>query len=148
MEKEIDVEELLKPRYKVVADFPQGVFKFQVGEILEKKGIHFTGQAKSINENEIDKYPHLFKKLEWWEDRKESDMPEYLKVNTEKTSLFIGDLHKVRELHLFPDPETLNINASKHYVLLEDKSNFYRFNLSHFIPATKEEYENQNNVTK
>lgn len=26
-----------------------------------------------------DKYPHLFKRLSWWEEREESEMPEYVK---------------------------------------------------------------------
>jgi hypothetical protein len=36
----------------------------------------------------FDKYPHLFRKLEWWEERKENDMPDYLK--SVKSNLIVG----------------------------------------------------------
>ena len=75
-------EELLKPRYKVIADFPQwSSFAYKKGDILELKGIHFVGRGttRSINEKDIDLYPSVIKKLEWWEDRKIEDMPEYVR---------------------------------------------------------------------
>lgn len=71
-------EELLIPRRMVMIDFPQwSVFKHKKGDILELKGIHFVGKgtAKSINENEIDNYPEVFRKMEWWE-RDEKDLAE------------------------------------------------------------------------
>lgn len=70
------------PRYKVIADFIQwSVFKYKIGDILYKKGIHFvgSGSARGVNENEIDLYPAIFRKLNWWEERKVEDMPEYVK---------------------------------------------------------------------
>src|SRR4051812_36607757 len=80
------VQELLRPRYLVVADFPQwSAFVHKKDDILELRGIHFVGNgtAKSINENEIDNYPAIFRKLEWWEMREESDMPEYILIKSE-----------------------------------------------------------------
>jgi len=65
------IDDLMKPRYKVIADYPDN--EFSVGEIL-------PDEVVSNEEDEILKYPHLFKKLEWWEERRESEMPEYVKI--------------------------------------------------------------------
>lgn len=121
-------EELLRPRYKVIADFPQGAFRFKVGEILEKKGIHFTGEAKSINENEINKYPHLFHKLEWWEERQEDEMPEYIRYEDEK-------IYKV--LHW--EGATAIIKLRPPDYKLKATMGF-----GEYLPSTKEEFEKQN----
>ncbi len=90
-------EELLKPRRKVIAPYPGSPFK--VGDILYW---HRTGESGFGNDGfysrsshyeivvtlyppgEIDTMPHLFKKLEWWEERKTEDMPEYVKTHDKK----------------------------------------------------------------
>ena len=66
------VEQLLQPRYKVIADYPGNTM--QVGTI-------FT----SILDSYWAKYPANFQKLEWWQDRDESDMPGYVKVTRLKS---------------------------------------------------------------
>lgn len=80
-------EELLKPRYKVIADYPLN--PFTVGEVLlmtsepDKRGYVLNNAPRNVNARFIkdyDKYPHLFKKLEWWENRKESEMLGYVKT--------------------------------------------------------------------
>lgn len=69
-------EELLRPRYKVIADYPKSIFK--VGEILH---VGSMGDLLYCDTNgpRMSQYPHLFKPLQWWEDRKPEDMPEYVK---------------------------------------------------------------------
>lgn len=80
-------KQLLQPRYEVIADYPNSPFK--VGEILNFKEIYpFSGLSFDIPHLGIvapeyfDKYPHLFRRLEWWEKRKPEDMPEYVKHKT------------------------------------------------------------------
>jgi hypothetical protein len=65
------VEDLLKPRYKVIADYP--------GNDTPVGTIHDNEFTVRFHEKTLNSYPHLFKKLEWWEERKESEMPEYVK---------------------------------------------------------------------
>jgi len=68
------VEELLKPRYKVIADYPLGR---KVGTILTECGTNLIDEPLfnvGVNSTvytaaSLDKFPALFKKLEWWEDR-------------------------------------------------------------------------------
>lgn len=66
-------EELLKPRYKVIADYPRSAWR--VGRIIE--GYFLNDLLKS--EVDMRKYPHLFKKLEWWEEITVMDLPDYIK---------------------------------------------------------------------
>jgi hypothetical protein len=82
-------EDLMNPRFEVISDYPNS--PFSIGDILHK---HFyttsiTGmycyvtnkenplQGSSAN-YEIETYPHIFKKLNWWEHREEKDMPKRL----------------------------------------------------------------------
>ena len=62
------VENLMMPRYKVIADYPGMDDSYEIGEVLKPA---YTGI--------VDAYPHLFRKLNWWEERKVEDMPEYVK---------------------------------------------------------------------
>ncbi|WP_319502548.1 hypothetical protein [uncultured Draconibacterium sp.] len=62
-------EQLLKPRFEVIADYPKSIFK--VGEILNGELIYCDTNGPKYSD-----YPHLFKKLNWWENRKESEMPK------------------------------------------------------------------------
>jgi len=62
-------DELLKPRYKVIADYPGSTYF--IGDII--RGAHLI-------QDEYNKYPHLFKPLAWYEGIKKKDMPEYLRT--------------------------------------------------------------------
>ena len=82
-------EQLMQPRYKVINTWPRS--GFPVGLVFE--GTILTDLCKSTIK--CDQFPHLFKRLEWWEERKPDDMPEYVKNNN-------GEVMKVTkwEAHL------------------------------------------------
>lgn len=89
-------EELLKPRYKVIAPWPGTHWK--VGDIFEY-GDHNCFKTESqpsipMHLSVLDEHPHLFKKLEWWEERKPDEMPEYVKHIT------TGKIWRVKEYDL------------------------------------------------
>lgn len=71
-------QELLQPRFEIIADAP--LLKNKVGEIIictEPHGridlnFFFSGIAGICP----DSYPHIFRKLNWWEHRKVEDMPK------------------------------------------------------------------------
>ena len=72
-------EQLLKPRWKVIADFPDSDYK--VGSIEDRDWCKYVN---SEDETEgivwkISDCPHLFKELEWWEERTIEDLPDYVK---------------------------------------------------------------------
>lgn len=138
-------EELLKPRYKVIADYPFNKH-FKVGEILILFSFMKTKSIKDIehyyhhgethqNFEDIwfDCYPHLFRKLQWWEDRKPENMPEYV-TNGENVLKVIK--------HFFDDRYSMpEFKPSIERCLLESGSSVRYDN---YTPSTKEEYENQN----
>jgi hypothetical protein len=77
-------QQLLTPRYEVIADYPFN--PYQIGDLVENIAdtsvflyarINDTDHLSS-NDEIFDKYPHLFRKLNWWEKRKAEDMPKRL----------------------------------------------------------------------
>lgn len=74
------VEELLKPRFKVIADYPGS--ECFIGSVICKSGDSYRDESgfMIMATNKPENYPAIFKRLEWWEDRKVEDMPEYLKI--------------------------------------------------------------------
>ncbi len=81
-------EELLKPRYKVIADYPNS--RYQVGRVVDFIFKHGGWRHEYVTHEGLDydyvstfeEYPHIFKKLEWWEERDEKDIPDYVKSAT------------------------------------------------------------------
>ena len=75
-------ELLMKPRYKVIADYPKS--PFDVGMILTKSGGTnnvFTCE-QAIQKSLVwhpENYPVIFQELMWWEGRTIDEMPEYVK---------------------------------------------------------------------
>lgn len=84
-------QDLMKPRYKVIADYPGN--KMKVGGIIELMPYgSFVGDAFHSKDGskiwfdkyEIDdfkNYPAVIRLLSWWEERKAEDMPEYIRLN-------------------------------------------------------------------
>lgn len=64
------IEQLLLPRWQVIADYPFS--QWRIGNVI---------MQEHDPQVSLESYPHLFKKLEWWEHRKPEEMPEYVKPN-------------------------------------------------------------------
>lgn len=139
------VKELLKPRRKVIAEYFYSPYK--VGDIIiihDDRSVHLTTttyrdefgdnveQANYFNPKIMDTYPHLFEHLEWWENRKPEEMPEYVKLNPENT---VGgdEVMQVLNTEVFVDGIGLLIHKLAH----EQKYTHAKY----FLPATKEQYE-------
>lgn len=71
-------QELLKPRFEVIADYPDSEFK--VGEIEDRDWMKYVNGEDETDGIlwKISDFPHLFRKLNWWEHRKVEDMPKKL----------------------------------------------------------------------
>lgn len=80
----MNAKELMMPRFEVIETYPKS--KFAKGDILERipNAINdwYNADKSLINADilleEIEQYPHLFRKLNWWEKRKIEDMPKRL----------------------------------------------------------------------
>lgn len=73
--------ELLIPRFEVIGTYPKS--KFKKGDMLERipnATNDWYNANKSIDADilleEIEQYPHLFRKINWWEKRTVCDMPK------------------------------------------------------------------------
>jgi hypothetical protein len=132
------VKELLKPRYKVIADYPSSPFK--VGEILsliyrhysELRDVYITKSAEYEDivweDDFFDSYPHLFKKLDWWEERKAENMPQYIHIPG-------GEIVKVASISI--------LNGTVYYPHKTQANMANDFSkLRNCLPATLEEYNN------
>lgn len=120
--------DLLTPRFRVKINYPFSVFK--VGEIIT------TGKNSYLYRT-LKEFPEIFIPIEWWEDREEKDMPEYVKVK--RASLVpkkdIPFFAKVTDrIHTLPV-----LTGFK----LSDGTDGLYANWANLEPATKEEYEKQ-----
>jgi hypothetical protein len=121
----------MEPRYKVLATYPGSPFSvkevYSVGEILQED-FAFTLPR------EIDQYPHLFYKMQWWEERKDEDLPPYLRIfdvvwKVDKWAHGIVE----RQPIAYSDSEK---GRKDHFLSVT-----WYFNKANSLPATQEEYE-------
>jgi len=115
-------EQLLQPRYLVIADYPKSIYK--VGEVLNT-GRHGDILFCDDNGPRMSQYPHLFRRLEWWEHRKPEGMPGYVKFQ-----------EKVYKVIRYRKPNIIRI--------IDDfwKTEIWQeIGEPYWLPATAEEYE-------
>jgi hypothetical protein len=125
-------EELLKPRYKVIADYPGNEWK--VGDILDRDW-GWDGDDESGFKHHVSDYPHLFKKLHWADERPVEQMPRYIKGKervyevTGWSKDIIGHFYPKNKVEVF---------------IKEDSENFsnieWHFFKDQFLPATADDY--------
>lgn len=126
-------EELMKPRYKVIADWPNRK-DFNVGQIITvgeawnpgylMYSIEDCQGKREYLQDFFDQYPHLFQRLEWWHDREE--VPQYVK--------FIANKSKVAKLLKLYHRDMVDIE--------HDGKTIDCLDMELFLPATLEEYNN------
>src|SRR6476620_10336839 len=102
------MNDLMQRRFKVIAEDTTGNFK--VGETFIKSslGDWYESETFEMPEWELKKFPHLFKELQWWEERSLDEMPEYIIDNTSKPKRVI----KVDEWHINTEEDNKEIWAS------------------------------------
>lgn len=108
--------ELLAPRYKVIADYPGSPFK--INEVIPPELILGNG---------LDRFPVIFKKLEWWQERDVSQMPRYLKDKDGKIGMF---------------EQTYDGNLRGSVMVTFENGDATVRNINDFAPATETEYLN------
>lgn len=93
-------KELLVPRFKIIIGYPRSEFK--EGDILVRiKGstndIYHTDEnafVGGIDLEEIEKYPKIFQKLNWWEHRSVKDMPKRLICKAIKDDTDVSEIEE------------------------------------------------------
>lgn len=129
-------EELMKPRYKVVIKYPHYPFDGDVLLVNEKgELIHETeGYPQSVYkilEEDIKGNP-CFRLMEWWEEREKY----FWSDGKPSTPLFVSNIAKT----VFGT--AWGIDLSDGSFALEVNGEKTDANLSNYIPATREEYDN------
>lgn len=89
-------EQLLKPRYKVIADYPKSIYN--IGDIINAGTTSEDCIYCDRDGPRMRQYPHLFKPLQWWEERKGDEPPMYIRSNgivyrVDKWSKSFQDIH-------------------------------------------------------
>jgi len=77
------VDKLLQPRYLVIALWPFSNPKIALRDIFKydsERDVLYSNKGEVLLNEIPDMYPHLFRKLSWWEMRSVEEMPEYLKT--------------------------------------------------------------------
>lgn len=90
-------KDLLRPRFEVINLYPQS--DYSIGEIIILNEENNEGQPYIVGLDckaklysaYFEQYPHLFKKLDWWEYRTEKEMPKKVK------HLLEGDVYEINK---------------------------------------------------
>jgi hypothetical protein len=158
MSAKISTEDLMKPRWKVIADYPNSPYK--VGDLVQLTDLGTTFLCTTTKEWDnanldivdnnryfhieyLEKWNHLFQKLEWWMHRQESEMPEYVKCEcTDFIKFKKGQIVRVEKHQsntYFQWVAWLFISADKQGV--DPMMNCVHY--KNFSPSTETEYLNQ-----
>lgn len=137
-------DELLKPRYELIADYPGNQY-LAIGDIIELKEqcptkwftatLGSNDDAFTFSEMMLDKCSANFRRLKWWEKISEQDLPKYVKfINDAGTFDFVLEIegwiyHK----------NSSAVWAFKY--LWENEPDIKRMSLDGWLPATKDEYD-------
>lgn len=115
-------EELLKPRYKVIADYPG--CNVEVGRVFESE----VGEY-------YDKFPANFRRLEWWQDRNDILPGMFIRFGQ------LDHAHSYYKLIKFleEEPSLWEMEGGRGGV---ENLRLFHFPLHNSIPATEEEYLN------
>ncbi len=141
---DIMVQDLMKPRYKVIADYPHSVD--EIGHIITIEGERYftlSNASKSTQVYPVDKrrttseyynrYPHLFELLPWYVERSVEDLQsvKYLKLVYNNR---IQYLHKVERFN------GENLHGQPLYEYYNKVNHLSTACVSELEPATESEY--------
>lgn len=129
-------EELLIPRFKVIADYPNSLFT--IGDILKYNNV--LGDFIYYDEEGIVRitpkyYPAIFKLLNWWEERSIEELPEYVKNADGVYKTYFSVPTKVDSLWEWTVVHPTKEFGTEVMYIIDNKVE----------PSTKEEYEKINN---
>jgi hypothetical protein len=136
----LSIEQLLIPRYLVIADMPfkPANWMYNVNDIITDDGktTLLDHNGNTIFPLDWDNFTHIFKKLMWWEERKPSEMPHYVKT----IPLFDSPIrfYEVKEWVFYIQRYG---NGEQMIGFINPDDNEYHIGAFAVAPITKEEYE-------
>lgn len=129
VEKNI-IDNLMKPRYELIEDYPG--CNLEVGEIFGYEGIDVEF---------YEKYPKIFRKVNWYEDREEQELPKYLKF------VWDGNLQDVVKVNSwlygnsYAEEKNKTGKLNGFTQLSHTTDSLPRVSLNGWEPATEKEYQ-------
>jgi hypothetical protein len=112
------IQELLKPRYKLIADYPDcrepmgTIFTLSNELAYDKYHVwHYKPYDVVFGtwNRSFDKYPHLFQSLEWWQERPIESIPNYIRfgdIDKQHAIYYIKEWNRFDNL---PEDETKSL---------------------------------------
>jgi hypothetical protein len=130
------IEQLLLPRYKLIADYPGSPFCDVLQPVLSVEEI-LSEDYSMKSEEDINKYPHIFRPLQWWEQRTEEEMPKYIRIKDRVWQVewkeWLGECRPTA-------PLDFTRNRPKGY---EPFSHYWHFDKNISLPITEAEFLHQ-----
>lgn len=131
----LTTEALMIPRYKVIADYPGTAF--EVGEIVrgDKKNVcvNVLSEVDSyIPVKLLDDYPAIFRRMNWAEERKAGEIPDYV---ADKTTGIIYEVTDYAISGEFAEFKCKGYNAEQWMPEW--------LSIEYAIPSTEEAFKNQ-----
>jgi hypothetical protein len=125
-----EVSELLKPRWKVINDFP-----------LMNKDVKYYGESFAISGKMFysKDFPGILQPLPWYAERKEDEMPQYVKLEWNK---------KIQYIHKVESWKGENYIGQPLYEYYNKVNYLSTACVSDLLPATQSEYETYINSKK
>lgn len=125
--EEIKVQKLTHSRFEVIEQFPKS--SWSIGDIIETDGDQYWV-------NELEQFPKIYKKLNWYDKRTEDEMPMYVKFVWYD---IIDEFHKVKEWihgHTYTEQK----NKQGEITAFIGEHNTHQTSLNGWLPATEKEY--------
>lgn len=143
-------EDLLKPRYKVIADYPNSDLPVDliVTMYAPSKWID-NNKNYEFTESELwfKRYPHLFKKLEWFEEIDQQNLPARLFIKHNDIIRRFKKFHSSNVIQLFDNKGEIEYEESIYEKM--DGTGYELYSIQDCQPSTETEYnEYLTNQTK
>lgn len=110
------IEDLMKLRWKAIADYPHS--GHNVGDIIHIDSLPLPRTGTEF----YNKYPHLFKPLQWFEDRESHELPSFIKLKLNEGTIVFNIAYRN-----YLDKEFM-------------KWKFGGNTIDKFLPATEQDY--------
>lgn len=129
----------MRPRFKCIADYPGS--DYSVGQIIPLTNHHSNEFYSRTEDDDVieqesfyKQYPHIFKRLQWWEDRDISELPEYVK-NAADGIVFKVEYnfngHTPSDVHTWNEEARVPFWHSLHHLLPATESDYIQYTSKH-----------------
>lgn len=133
--------DLLVPRFKVKASWPD-MGKVKVGDTICIADLEAIEEMRNMN--------HLFREMEWWEERYPEDMPKYVRKLSDIGYYVEGDILKVADWQYLSKYTKTIISIKKRSMEINSywlaTAGGHKYHAQELEPATEFEIKNAKQI--